>query len=241
MIGTKNIKCSFKNILQNYIKDFQVQITMVFFLIVFIILIIPIINYIYKHKETSSSSPSPSPSSSFDNVTSNALVEDDYEIISKCTELSHSHADIGTVTPIELYAKDFCIIPYQSAKINTQKELADKLHSLNKDISREYILENWRGSDVMYVMISGNDCIGSVAVDRKNFEPFISHLYVDEIYRNKGYGKKLLEYGILYSREFKFNIVKLWCEQTMIPYYEKLGWKNEKQLPSGLYIMQKYL
>lgn len=241
MIGTKNIKCSFKNILQNYIKDFQVQITMVFFLIVFIILIIPIINYIYKHKETSSPLSLPSPSPSFDNVTSNALVEDDYEIISKCTELSHSHADIGTVTPIELYAKDFCIIPYQSAKINTQKELADKLHSLNKDISREYILENWRGSDVMYVMISGNDFIGSVAVDRKNFEPFISHLYVDEIYRNKGYGKKLLEYGILYSREFKFNIVKLWCEQTMIPYYEKLGWKNEKQLPSGLYIMQKYL
>lgn len=209
-------------------------------LIVFIILIIPILNYIISYKQ-----PTPQPERTFNDIVVSHEIrytkKDDDEIISKCIELSHSHADIGTVTPIEVYASDFCIIPYQSAKIDTQHELADKLHSLNTDISRDYILENWKGSDVMYIMISGNNCIGSVAVDRKNFEPFISHLYVDELYRNKGYGKRLLEHGILYSKEFKFNTVKLWCDEEMIPYYEKLGWMKDKRLPSGLHIMQKCL
>lgn len=220
---------------------------MLVLIIVFIILIIPLVKYILYYKETT-----PKPANTFNDIIYSDIDsceilntkdddDDNDEIISKCIELSHSHADIGTVTPIEVYAKNFCIIPYQSAKIETQQELADKLSSLNKDISRDYILENWQGSNVMYVMVSGNEFIGSVAVDRKNFEPFISHLYIDKTHRNKGYGKRLLEHGILYSREFKFNTVKLWCDEEMIPYYEKLGWTNEKRIPSGLYIMQKCL
>lgn len=219
---------------------FKLQNIMLVLIIVFIILIIPLVNYILYYKE-----PTPKPASTFNDIVVTDEIrytkEDDAEIISKCIELSHSHADIGTVTPIEVYASDFCIIPYQSAKIETQQELADKLSSLNKDISRDYILENWQGSNVMYVMVSGNEFIGSVAVDRKNFEPFISHLYIDKTHRNKGYGKRLLEHGILYSREFKFNTVKLWCDEEMIPYYEKLGWTMEKRLSSGLHIMQKCL
>lgn len=163
---------------------------------------------------------------------------EDTEIVSKCYELSHSHADIGTVTPIEVYSSKFCIIPYQSARIDAQKDIATKLRMLNPDISRDYILENWKGSDVMYVIISGNLCIGSVAVDRKNFEPFISHLYVDVDYRKKGYGKRLLEHGIEYARSFKFNTVKLWCEEAMVPYYLSHGWTKDNYTPEGLCIMK---
>lgn len=164
--------------------------------------------------------------------------QEETEIVSKCFELSHSHADIGTVTPIEVYSADFCIIPYQSCRLDAQNEIAMKLHSLNADISRHYIIDNWKGSDIMYVMISGNAPIGSIAVDRKNFEPFISHLYVDEAYRKKGYGKRLLEHGIEYSRAFKFNAVKLWCEEAMIPYYIKHGWEKDKYTAQGLCIMK---
>jgi GNAT superfamily N-acetyltransferase len=96
-------------------------------------------------------------------------------------------------------------------------------------MSKHYITENWTGSDILYVMISNDDkFIGTVAVDRKNFYPYISHLFVDPALRKKGYGERLLDHGIDYARLFKFDAVKIWCEHTLVPYYASKGWIQEK-------------
>jgi GNAT superfamily N-acetyltransferase len=89
---------------------------------------------------------------------------------------------------------------------------------------------------------AASDFIGAVAVDRKNFEPFMSHLYVDEALRKRGYGERLVEHAIEYARAFKFNTLKLWCEVAMIPYYRNKGWVVEKELPErSMWIMAKDL
>jgi GNAT superfamily N-acetyltransferase len=164
-----------------------------------------------------------------------------YEYISKCPDLAHCHADIGITCPLELYTESIYIIPYQKASLDLQITLAKELLELNPEVSKEYILDNWKGSDIMYVMasFSNNEFIGSIAVDRKNFEPFISHLFVANKYRKKGHAKRLLTFALEYSKCFKFNVAKLWCKPELVPFYTKLNWTfDSKKEDLDLVIMK---
>lgn len=164
-------------------------------------------------------------------------------VTSRCEDMAHSHADIGTIYPLRVDGPDYIIVPFQKARHDVQAILVEKLQVLNPDLTIAYILENWRGSDVFYVMVgpgTGGDFIGAVAVDRKNFEPFMSHLYVDEAFRRKGYGERLIEHAIEYARAFKFKTLSLWCEGALIPYYHKIGWIVDKELSErSMWIMTK--
>jgi GNAT superfamily N-acetyltransferase len=149
--------------------------------------------------------------------------------VTKCMGVSHCHADIGTITALQVESSNYKILPFKKVQPDMQEIVATKLKSLNPKMSKHYITENWNGSDIMYVMISkDNKFIGTVAVDRKNFDPYISHLFVDPIFRKKGYGERLLEHGLEYSKLFKFEHAKLWCIDTLVPYYASKGWVQEK-------------
>lgn len=176
----------------------------------------------------------------------NVRIKIEKGVTTKCMDIGHSHSDIGTVYPISAKSSNFSIIPFHKASVALQDSIVSKLHGLNPDITRDYVIDNWRGSDVFYVMATGDgdggSVIGSVAVDRKNFEPFISHLYVDRPYRKKGYGERLLDHAIEYATQFKFENVKLWCDIDMIPYYRKHGWIEGDELKEkSLWIMTKSL
>jgi GNAT superfamily N-acetyltransferase len=143
--------------------------------------------------------------------------------------VSHCHADIGTITALQVDTPNFKILPFKKVPPDMQEIVATKLKSLNPKMSKHYITENWNGSDIMYVAISkDNKFIGTVAVDRKNFDPYISHLFVDPTFRKKGYGERLLDHGIDYARLFKFDAVKIWCVDSLVPYYSSKGWVQEK-------------
>ena len=149
--------------------------------------------------------------------------------VTKCIGVSHCHADIGTITALQVDSSNYKILPFKKVSSDIQDIVATKLKSLNPKMTKHYISENWLGSDILYVMISKDDkFIGTVGVDRKNFDPYISHLFVDTVFRKRGYGERLLEHGIEYSRLFKFETVKLWCVDTLIPYYASKGWVQEK-------------
>lgn len=167
-------------------------------------------------------------------------------VTSRCLDMAHSHADIGTVYPLRVDGPEYTIVPFQKAPPDVQAVLVEKLQVLNPDLTIAYVLEHWCGSDVFYVMVgagaAASDFIGAVAVDRKNFEPFMSHLYVDEALRKRGYGERLVEHAIEYARAFKFKTLSLWCEAAMLPYYRKTGWVVEKELPErSMWIMTKGL
>jgi GNAT superfamily N-acetyltransferase len=154
----------------------------------------------------------------------------DIGITTKCSELSQFLADIGTVTPLEVYSEDYFIFPYQKTEPFIQEQVVHSLRELNPEITHEYIKTHWSTSDILYVMTSPDTkFIGCMAVDRKNFYPFISHLYVTPEYRKKGFGERLLTLGEDYAKEFKFNEVKLWCKKILLPYYTKRGWKVESK------------
>ena len=195
-------------------------------IIILIILAIPLVKYFYdKQKKTIVEK----------DIVATTFEEKPIRIkmergsVTKCMGVSHCPADIGTITALQVDTPNFKILPFKKVRPDIQEIVATKLKSLNPKMSKHYITENWNGSDIMYVMISNDDkFIGTVAVDRKNFDPYISHLFVDPTVRKKGYGERLLDHGIDYARLFKFDAVKIWCADTLVPYYASKGWIQEK-------------
>jgi GNAT superfamily N-acetyltransferase len=211
-------------------------------LIAFVILVLMVAKHFYEGRSVSLAEPEPI-------VAVHEPVEKERlpiekGVTSRCLDMAHSHADIGTVYPLRVDGSEYTIVPFQKAQPDVQAVVVEKLHVLNPDLTIAYILEHWCGSDVFYVMVGAgaSDFIGAVAVDRKNFEPFMSHLYVDEAFRKRGYGERLVEHAIEYARAFKFKTLSLWCEAAMIPYYRKAGWVVEKELAErSMWIMTKAL
>ena len=91
-------------------------------------------------------------------------------------------------------------------------------------------MERWNNSDILYVLYDENNFIGCVAIDRKNFFPFISQLLISKKYRKMGYGKYLLEIGEKYSQMLGFYESKLWCDENLLDYYKNSGWKKENEI-----------
>jgi len=171
-----------------------------------------------------------------------------YGWVSKCSDIACYLSDVGTVAPLEVYSEMYYILPYQKTDVKIQHQLPLILHELHPNMTRDDIVERWKGSDVMYVMIThSNEIIGSIAVDRKNFDPYLSYVYVNPIYRKQGYGERLLQHGEDYARSFQFKEVKLWCKKELITYYMRYGWEVVEEKPvtdslgNEVWIMKKSL
>jgi GNAT superfamily N-acetyltransferase len=196
--------------------------------IILIILAIPIVKYFYDNYYAKQL-PRDNIATVEEPIIKPTRIKIERGTVTKCMGVSHCHADIGTITALQVESSNYKILPFKKVQPDMQEIVATKLKSLNPKMSKQYITENWNGSDIMYVMISKDDkFIGTVAVDRKNFDPYINHLFVDPIFRKKGYGERLLEHGLEYSKLFKFEHVKLWCIDTLVPYYASKGWVQEK-------------
>ena len=144
----------------------------------------------------------------------------------------HYKADTGYVYPYVVTCGDIVIKPFQEQPNAIQAAVSDALQSeWGSRYSVGFINESWPDSDVMYVACtSRGDFVGCMAVDRKNFCPFISHLFVAPDLRKQGVGGLFLAVAEKYSRQkLKFNEMKLWCLPHVLPYYTKRGWVEESR------------
>ena len=158
----------------------------------------------------------------------------------------HHYADIGLACPTEAHSNNYDIIPFQYIAIEQQNIISHYLQKQwgnKKNYTVDSILEEWPLIDALYVMVhnkkykrQNNNVIGCIAIDRKFFFPFISHFYVAQELRGKGYGTVLIDFALKTVKILGFNKCKLWCEVNQIDYYKKLGWDIEDQ-KDGLYIM----
>jgi len=69
-----------------------------------------------------------------------------------------------------------------------------------------------------------NKLYGTIAVDRKNFYPYISQLYIVESERCRGLARHLINFSNRYIKSLNFTQSRLWCENKLVEYYTKLGW-----------------
>lgn len=156
-------------------------------------------------------------------------------------------ADVGYVCPLNMKQSTSEITPYQKCPKSIQNDVLEHLcKEWGNEYTHEYIERNWATGDIMYVLMidtekSGKEFVGSVAVDRKNFTPTISQLYVVPKYRKKGYSKRLIEFAVHYVKTMEFKEVKLWCKPELVDFYENQGWKVERELNKNTHVMTLHI
>lgn len=159
--------------------------------------------------------------------------------------------DTGYICPLHYKDEDEKqrIIPYQECTKDIQikvcdymmKEWSKEANINNIDDTNHYIVKNWSAGDILYVLLNENNLLGFIAIDRKQFYPFISHLYIIPENRKKGYGKLLLDFALEYISYLKFTEARLWCVKRLIPYYKKNGWEIIDEKDSKAIVMIKYI
>ena len=146
------------------------------------------------------------------------------------------YADAGYVCTMSYVQDSIHIRPFQEAnedlKMQTALELTrewgEKLNITNPIEMQLYIARNWSSTDVLYVMSNMGAFVGCIAVDRKNFYPFIGNVFVTHKFRSQGNGKVLMEFAEKYIfTQLKFEYARLWCDDSMLPYYTKQGYVFE--------------
>ena len=85
--------------------------------------------------------------------------------------------------------------------------------------------------DSLYLYIGWDGHVwGTVGLDYKQQEPFISELAVIPQMRGLGIATKLLRFAEQEAKQSDFGYVKLWCEDNMVPFYVSHGYGNEEKI-----------
>lgn len=155
-------------------------------------------------------------------------------------------ADTGYTCPLVVSDGKFTVQPFSESG---EKAMIAASQALKKEwgnqYSIEYISKMWEGTDVLYIMTNRDGSfVGCVAVDRKQFVPVLSHLYVDSRVRNNGHAKKLLQVIDEYVKVLGFNEIKLWCDPKLRRFYESVGWQLESEKTENgkkVLVMNKFL
>lgn len=164
------------------------------------------------------------------------------------SELCQYIADVGYICPLKYVdeASKILVQPLQKYSPELQLIAADGLFSEFSDEMKvnntyetiDYLITTFHYTDVLYVLTVDDKFVGCVAVDRRNFYPFISHLFVVKGERKKGYSKLLMYVAEVYIKLFKFTEAKLWCKKHLQPLYARQGYKLEDK-QDDLLIMSK--
>lgn len=127
-------------------------------------------------------------------------------------------------------------------------ELSEKLNKLDKAI--EYFWKCWGNESNLifyadciknsinkenklpkfYIALEADEIIGSYAlltndiISRQDLMPWLACLFVNEPYRNRGYGAELLNHGLNQARIKGFE--NLYLSTDLIGFYEKKGWSE---------------
>ena len=143
------------------------------------------------------------------------------------------YTENGYIAPYYLKTYKFEILPFNRIEKSIRTDLINLLNETFKDTkyTEQFIRLNWQGLNIFYVMITTeNKLVGCIAIDRRNMNPFISNLYILEEYRNKGYGKYLINYSNKYIKRLGYTYSRLWCDDNLKSYYENNGWIFENKI-----------
>ena len=112
----------------------------------------------------------------------------------------------------------------------------------NSDIELKYMINNFKRQVIkfpdnvnIFVMIDDNVVIGSgtLVIEQKIIHGFskvghIEDIVIDKNYQGKGYGKKIIEYLINFSKENNCYKITLGCDDDKIDFYKICQPKKSK-------------
>lgn len=139
------------------------------------------------------------------------------------------------VHTLSAHGRHHIIVPYNKAANTIKRQVQELLvqefgPSYFDDKALREICQS--GSDMMYVMTSTDmatpELIGCVAVNRKQFYPFVTDLCVVHKYRMKGCARALMEVLEEFVEHLGYTVVMLHCKQDLVPVYQKLGFIEQE-------------
>ncbi len=156
----------------------------------------------------------------------------------------------GLIKPLmyEDRVNSVSILPFQSIPKTTQitlcsallQEWKSTIDCLDIEQVKEYIEKNWQAGDIFYALAFGSQFIGCVAIDRKNFYPYLTHLYISPSHRGNGYAALLIKFTEIVLIQQQDRDVRLNCAKSLKSFYEGHGFQIEKITDETL-IMKKDL
>jgi GNAT superfamily N-acetyltransferase len=83
-------------------------------------------------------------------------------------------------------------------------------------------------------------CTIDYTAENTSFLPCIGNVYTWPDYRGNGYATQMLDF-IIHTRltQVGFAHIYLWCAESMIPFYRKLGWQTFHRIDESRWIMSK--
>ena len=149
-------------------------------------------------------------------------------------------ADVGYICPLIYKDDDITIKQFSECdKANQHKIAKHLLDEWGSDIgvkdiksTLHFIKSHWTNTDVFYMMIKNdsNEIVGCIGIDRDNFYPYISHLYVLPEYRKNKYSLKLMKFAEKIIKDITFSESRLWCIKELQSFYEKQGYEIENKI-----------
>ena len=151
-------------------------------------------------------------------------------------------ADIGLISPISYCDRDYKIQPFFSLHSTIQDRVIQELEREWPVMTYEYINKNFTCGDYLFVATDTLGFVGTVAVDRKGFLPYLGTLYVTPRIRGFGHSKQLISFAETFIKEIlNFNEVHLWCEESMIDFYLPFGYIYQSKEDDGNCILKKLI
>ena len=121
--------------------------------------------------------------------------------------------------------------PYIYIKTDEACRSSEYIESLINDESNIFlILEN--ENEIIGFLYAYEETKGKLPFHKKRKYIVIDNIVVDENYRNKGYGEKLLDHIIEYAKKGNYNDIMLYVycfNKNAIKLYEKKGFKTITQ------------
>lgn len=151
-------------------------------------------------------------------------------------------ADAGFVSQpvLHIASRGLTVLPFADCSPDLQRAVvADLSRSWPETAGSEALISaHWQGADALFVLLqkqATHECkpVGAVAVDRQRFHAFISHLYVWEKSRNKGYAKLLMAFAEFYVRRLALSQARVWCETRLVDFYAAQGYRVETAQVDG--------
>jgi hypothetical protein len=143
-------------------------------------------------------------------------------------------ADVGLFYPPYVITDQFQITTFENINEQIQDQIVNLLSlefGTDVEYSTNFIKTSWVGANVFYVMTSSDNSklYGTIAIDRKNFYPYISQLYIVESERCRGLATHLINFANRYIKSLNFTQSRLWCNDKLVTYYTNLGWLFEEK------------
>lgn len=112
--------------------------------------------------------------------------------------------------------------------------------------SAEAVTEQIKQGTLYFLIRTGNNFIGYLAVEPRGEELFLSKIYVASGLRGRGYGKKALQFAETLAKERNLKKIVLTVNKNnvkSIKAYEKMGFKNVESLVQDIgsgFVMDDY-